>query len=203
MCAQIGWNESSPPDTESAGLGDDRIRSLLTSVRIGMDDEHVWPSAGGDAGKHRLGSAKVFVGTQSAVSSSGTDGRLMWASDTSRMFHVGSGGTVYLGGPLGLSLGTTIGFSFPQHHYWAEELGIASTDSTTGTVVVSLPNSGYSGCPYVFLSSLRTTNPFQWAISYSTIDGSSFKVWAWDTFRDNAATDQVAFCWRSLGTRCL
>src|SRR5439155_682045 len=101
----ISWDETLPSDSENAGLGDDRIRSLKSSVRVGLDGEHVWPSGGGDAGVHRLGSGRPFYGPQSLVSSSGTDGRLMVTSDTSRLFHVGSAGTMFLGSQGVLSVG--------------------------------------------------------------------------------------------------
>src|SRR6185436_16344531 len=145
----IGWDENSPPDTESAGLGDDRIRSLRTSLRVGLDGEHVWPSASGDAGVHRLGSGRPYYGLQSAVSSSGSDGRLMQTSDTSRLFGVGSGGTSFIGGPTVLSAGSFPG-TVPQRHYWAEEFGEGKT-AASGTTTVGFPNSGYSGKPFVFL----------------------------------------------------
>src|SRR2546430_4044287 len=117
----IGWDESLPSDSENAGLGDDRIRSLKTSLRIGLDGEHVWPSGGGNVGVHRLGSARAFYAVQSLVSSTGTDGRLMVASDTSRLFHVGSAGTMLLGGAAVLSVGSAPPGG--QTFYWAAEFG--------------------------------------------------------------------------------
>ena len=102
----IGWDESIPPITEQAGLGYARIQSDKTSTRQGLDAEHGWPSAGGLSGFHRLGSARAFVGTQSRVSSSDTDGRLMVTSDSSRLFGVGSTGTVLLGAAAMLSMGS-------------------------------------------------------------------------------------------------
>lgn len=144
----ITWNENSPADGDNAGQGDDAIRSLKTSVRVGLDSEHVWPSGGGDAGVHRLGSARAFVGAQSTVSSSGTDGRLMWTSDSSRLFHVGSGGTSYVGGQNVIEGPTqpTGGTRF----YWAQEFGAATLVS--GITTISFPHSGFSDIPTVILS---------------------------------------------------
>src|SRR2546430_4570823 len=102
----IGWDESLPSDSENAGLGDDRIRSLKTSLRIGLDGEHVWPSGGGDVGVHRLGSAPAFYGVQNLVSSTGADGRLMGSSDTSRVFYVRAARGPFLGGAPVLSVGS-------------------------------------------------------------------------------------------------
>lgn len=197
----IGWNESNPPDTESAGLGDDRIRSLTTSVRMGMAAEHTWPSAGGDAGIHLLGSARAYVGSQSQVSSSGTDGRLMWTSDSSKLFHVGSGGSVYLGGPTGISLDHGY-LAFPQRHQWVEEVGITAIPTgSSQSVTVVIPNSGYSGVPYLWLTENDPADP-------TTLSPGQFKVFGATTgtfkiLQLSAGGAGWSVCWRSLGTRAL
>src|SRR3989442_6232895 len=106
--ANLLWNENAPADTDSVGQGDDEIRSIKASIRNGMAEEHIWPSAsGGNLGVHLLGSARPYYGAQSLVSSSGSDGRLMVTSDTSRLFHVGSAGTMFLGGNGVVTVGTT------------------------------------------------------------------------------------------------
>jgi hypothetical protein len=92
------WNESTPADADLVGLGAGAIRSILTNLRGPLDSEHVFPNVGGSvSGIHRKGSAVVFVGAASAVSSTDTDGRLMLTSDTSRLFHVGSTLTQFIG----------------------------------------------------------------------------------------------------------
>src|SRR2546421_12513604 len=98
MPPDINWNESAPPTTESAGLGPQQFQSLKTAIRTGLDAEHTWPTSGLGAGVHRLGSARAYYGPQSLVSSTGTDGRLQVTSDTSRVFHVGSAGAMFVGG---------------------------------------------------------------------------------------------------------
>lgn len=195
--AQIGWNESNPADTESAGLGDDRIRSLTTSIRQGLDTEHVWPSAGGDAGAHRLGSSRPYYGPQSAVSSSGTDGKTMVTSDTSQFFHVGSGGTSLVGGPTVLSLGTFPG-SLPQRAQWVEEIGLATVSNGTTMVAVTIPNSGFSGRPLIFLTQNEVIGTSQYGTGAWNITPTSFSITL-----DRAAASNVTVAWRSLGTRTL
>lgn len=192
----INWNEGSPADTDSAGLGDDQIRSLKTSIRVGLDSEHVWPSSGGDAGVHRLGSARPYVGVQSLVSSSGTDGRLFQASDTSRLFGVGSGGTTFLGGPTVISAGSFPG-TVPQRAIWVEEFGEGATKSST--TVVSLPNSGYSGKPYVFVTAYPAS-PLGHSIVLTSVTATQFTVGSFNT-ADTASA--ISFFWRSVGTRAL
>lgn len=200
---QIGWDETTPADTESLSQGDDRIRSLKTSLRQGLSAEHTWPSAGGDAGVHLVGSARAYVGTQSQVSSSGTDGRLMWASDTSRFFHVGSAGTSLIGGSRVISVGTTTGFSYPQRHHWVEEFGIARVPTGSfGSVVVTIPNSGYSGVPFVQLTQNDTDD-------YATVPrGGVFQVFSatpttFGILQQLAGGSGWSVAWRSLGTRVL
>ena len=138
--ANIGtWDEGVPDANESVGLGDDRIRSTKSTVRTALDSEHVWSSSGGTVGQHRYGSARAFYGAQSAVSASDTsvvaDGRMMIASDTSRLFGVGSTGTVLLGpGPLGLSVGSYAPVTFPQRLHCALETGESTSASSLHVV---------------------------------------------------------------------
>ena len=140
----INWDENKPAGQDSLGLGDDEIRSLKTALRAGLGAEHVWPSTGGDAGVHQLGSARAFVGTESQVSSAGTDGRLMVTSDSSRLFHVGSTGTMFLGGSNGLQFNAAI----DQRSIWDSDM----TLGTAGSII--FPNSGYSGIPFVIITTL-------------------------------------------------
>lgn len=195
----ILWNESSPDGGDSLGLGDNEIRSLKTSLRNGLDAEHVWPSGGGDAGVHRLGSARAYVGVQSNVSSTGTDGRLMQTSDTSRLFGVGSGGTTFLGGPTVISAGSFPG-SLPQRAIWVEEWGEGKTVAS-GTTTIAFANSGYSGRPYVLLTVLPSSI-VQTAhiIGLASLGATSFTAVSHNTA---GAQSSVSFIWRSVGTRAL
>lgn len=194
----IGWDESKPADTDSAGLGDDEIRSLKTALRTGLDGEHVWPSASGDAGVHRLGSARAYYGTQSRVSSSGTDGRLMVTSDTSRLFHVGSTATSLMGGATMLSAASFPGTA-PQRHYWAVEFGHGYTAGSVATTV-SFPSS-FSGVPFITATVATVNAP---GVFYGlTIEGattSDFDVSIWDIGGSLSAN---SFDWISIGTRVL
>lgn len=195
----ILWSESDPQGSDSIGLGDDQIRSLKTSVRIGLDAEHVWPSGGGDAGVHRLGSARPYVTTQSLISSTGTDGRLAWTSDTSQFFHVGSGGTAFIGGARVISAGSYPGAVPPQRYYWADEWGEGKTVS--GITTVAFPNSGYSGKPFVVCTPCNTSSPNIQTIYIITMGAASFTVRSSAT--DNLMNSTTSFFWRSVGTRVL
>lgn len=198
--ANISWNESSPAGADSAGLGAQEFRSLKTAIRTGLDTEHNWPSAGGDAGVHRLGSGRPYYGPQSAVSSTGTDGRLMMTSDTSRLFGVGSAATVLIGGPTVISAGSFPG-GLPQRHYWAVEFGIAGLNSS-GSATVTIPNSGYSGVPFIYLTTqLGVANSRWFAWTYSETN-TSFGIGGWNEFA-GSATGNPNVQWLSIGSRVL
>ena len=188
----IEWSESVPPATESAGLGAQRIQSLKTAIRTGLDAEHNWPTSGLGAGVHRLGSARAYYGAQSLVSSSGTDGRLMVASDTSRLFHVGSAGTMLLGGNAVLSVGSQpVG---GQRFYWAMEFGQDSFAISQTAKTITIPNSGFSGSPFVFLTPFAPT-----AMSLSgTPTATQFSA-----LLAQAQGQLTPFHWLSIGTRTL
>lgn len=193
MAPTIGWDENKPAGGDSLGVGDDEIRSLKTALRIGLGTEHVWPSAGGDAGVHALGSARPYIGTQSLVSSTGTDGRLFHASDSSNLFGVGSGGTTFLGGPTVISAGSFPG-SLPQRAIWVEEFGYGKVIS--GSTVVTIPNSGYSGRPFVWLTAVDT--------SLIAATQGAWLAGAPTATQFTVAMDSAdSFVWRSLGTRTL
>lgn len=195
--AVINWDEGKPAGGDSLGIGDDEIRSTKTAIRTGLDTEHVWPSGGGDAGVHRLGSARPYVGTQSLVSSTGTDGRLMWASDTSTFWHVGSGGTAFIGGARVISAGSYPGGAPPQRYYWAEEFGEGKTVS--GTTNVAFPNSGYSGKPFVQLTAFNPGG-FVAQIMY-LVAVSAGQFTARSSATDLGGNSSTSFFWRSVGTR--
>lgn len=199
----ISWDETLPSDSENAGLGDDRIRSLKSSLRIGLDSEHVWPSGGGDAGVHRLGAARVFYGPQSTVSSTGTDGRLMIASDSSRLFHVGSAGTMFLGGQTVLSVGSSpVG---GQRFYWATEIGSTFGDVALGNpIVIVFPNSGFSGIPIVTVSAWSDTLAAgnMLALALENVGPTNFKVDC-RFVNTGAWASRCTFNWISIGTRTL
>lgn len=154
------WDEAVPAAGESVGLGDDRIRSVKTTLRQALDSEHVWAAAGGTVGQHRAGSARAFFGPQSSVSLSDSsnvaDGRMMIASDTSKLFGAGSGGTVLLGpGPLALSVGSYLPVTFPQRLQLVVEMGDVLTGSG-GTFNVTFA-SAFSTAPRVFATSSATS----------------------------------------------
>lgn len=196
----FSWDESVPPITEAAGLGYARILSDKTSTRIALNDEHNFPAAGSaNGGYHRYGSARPYFGTQSRVSSDGTDSRLMLTSDTSRLFGMTSAGTVFLGGQNVISAFTAPS-TLPQRHIWVEEFGtIPATGSSSSTVVYS---SAFSGIPYVTVQHNDATDG-----AYVVVTNSrTTQFTATGYFFSNGSVGVVggfSATWRSLGSRAI
>lgn len=198
----VTWDETKPAGGDSLAIGDNQLRSDKTALRNALAAEHNFDASGGaNTGYHVLGSARPYYGTQSAVSSTGSDGRIMLTSDTSRLFGVGSAGTVFLGGPTVISAGSYPG-AVPQRHYWAMEFGEGRTAS--GSTTISYPNSGFSGVPFV------TVTP---RITSLVADGGACILWVSgigqtsvvvnSRLTDGATTSAHSFYWQSIGTRVL
>lgn len=199
------WNELTPANSSGVSDGNEYIQSIKTQLRTGLAAEHNWPNASGSGfGYHVYGSARPFYGLQSAVSSSGSDGRLMLTSDTSRLFGSGSQGTTFFGGPTVPLMGEHPG-AVPQRHMWVEEFGTVDA-SAASTTAVTFPNSGFSGRPYTFLTVSGGDNgaPLVGAsvATELTYDGTGMSIVA---FNFNAQTfaipSGVTIAWRSIGTR--
>src|SRR5207302_1815880 len=154
---------------------------------------HNWPNASApNFGYHLLGSCRPFYDIQSNVSSAGTDGRLMVTSDTSRMFHVGSAGTMFLGGANVPSVGSApVG---GQRFYWAMEFGQAQVGIGATTLNVTIPNSGYSGLPFVWITALGSGESRAWGVAQ--ISTSVFQA-----ATQAASSNLMNFFWLSIGTR--
>lgn len=205
--SNLSWDENTPAGSESVGLGDDRIRSMKTSVRNALDSEHVFSSSGGTAGQHRAGSARAFYGIQSTVSASDTsnvaDGRMMIASDSSKLFGVNSLGTVMLGaGPFALSVGSMVGVTLPQRAYVAVEFG--EVTSAASTHQVTFPGSGFSGIPFVMASAHTETlsgdKPGRF-VRLIGVSKTEFSAQVISTENGDAVT--AGIFWFSIGTRTL
>jgi hypothetical protein len=124
----------------------------------------------------------------------------MWASDTSNLFHVGSTGTALLGGPSGVAMAVHPG-TVPQRHQWIDEIGVGVTTST-GSVVITVPRSGFSGIPFSWVQQTVTSAGSTAAmLSVTPVDTSTFHVRAVGTAA--SVLSDVAFMWWSRGTRVL
>lgn len=194
------WNEAAPAETDVADAAP--IRSIETSLRNILAVEHNFPSATGpNFGYHLLGSCRAFVDVESNVSSAGTDGRLMITSDTSRFFHVGSTGTMFLGGQNVISAGSQPPGG--QKFYWAEEFGVVG--ALTNSQTITFPNSGFSGVPFIFVSIWTSVpGPANGEI-YATVFSPTATTFITAMFQGGSFVSNSAssIFWRSIGTRVL
>lgn len=197
-----GFDSTNPADSDNEGLGAGVIRSLKTTVQQVLDSEHNFPSGGGaNTGYHRLGSARAFYDVESNVSSSGTDGRIQVTSDTSRLFHVGSAGTMLLGGQNVISAGSSpVG---GQTFAWFEEFGAVLRSAAT-TDIVSIPHSGYSGIPFIYLTYQDSLSQAACAAAVDPryVAKTQFGVYTFVTNTGTLSSSGTVY-WRSLGTRVL
>lgn len=156
----IGWDESKPANTDDLGDGDDEIRSFKTAVRTGLSAEHLWPSSSGAAGAHLLGSARVYVGARSAVSSDGTRGRLMLETDAYSLWGDGTGtGMVLLGSQFITTNNTPSGASYSANNKFFNSFQFGTGNcGSSGTTLVTFGGSGYSGIPFVMVCAAGTAD---------------------------------------------
>lgn len=87
----------------------------------------------------------------------------------------------------------------PQRHHWALEFGIGLIISGSATTIISFPNSGYSGAPYVFISPYQTVSSYLTTPFVSAIAAANFTARS----QDNLASANEQFTWMSIGTRVL
>lgn len=203
----ISWNNNTPADTDLVGQGDDTIRSLKSNLQGALDAEHFFPSAGGAAGAHRKGSARVFVGASSEVSSADTDGRLMFNSSISQLVYLNSTASVVVGGrmamqgvPGGGFFGTT---GLPLTQYIAVDGGTQSNLTSGNTVSVSF-NATFAAAPVVQVS---LSNPMgdaggtrYYAPAVGNISASGFDV-LWAGVDGGASYSTASIAWMAFGRR--
>lgn len=198
----VGWDNTSPGANDGAGLGDDEIRSLKTSMQSALDSEHQWSETGGSGtGLHRPGTGRAFHDLQSNLSAGGQSGRGFFASDTSRFFMVGtvaSRVTNYIGGPSSIEQAAATG---SRQHIWAEESG-ALGPSVSRTQF----SSEYSGIPTVqvsaFSDNLNSNTVLVINLSDVTVGGFQTQPRSITPAVVATASGHTTF-WRSLGTRLL
>jgi hypothetical protein len=129
----IGWDQTAPADSDGAGAGAAAFRSLKSNIQGGLGAEHDWPTINGNAGAHKLGSARIHVGASSAVSSADTTGRMMFNSTLSQLVYLNSTASVIVGGRGSVQATALLGSSMTQ--YPAMDVGLI-----TGLVTVKSSN---------------------------------------------------------------
>lgn len=93
MASNSAWSKSVPSGLSRVADGDDAIRSFKSHMEAWWEDEHY--ATGGStssAGRHRVGSARVYQGTTSQLSNPTGDG-------SHRLFHATDTGGLYVANP--------------------------------------------------------------------------------------------------------
>ena len=152
----IGWDNAAPANTDLVGQGDDQIRSFKSNVQGGLAAEHLWPSGGGLSGVHALGSARVFVGPASQVSSADTSGRLMFDSTNSKLHYVGVEGTAAIGGQTGVSMSTLLPPLSASSSFWCSFISVTQNTWPTGPLSMGMPVASALLRPAYFASVFTT-----------------------------------------------
>jgi len=188
----IGWDEDAPADGDAASSGDDAIRSMKTNIAGGLSTSMYWPGTGGgsaaSAGIMKPGAARTFYAAESAVSAA-QDGQLMYASDTSRLWYVGSTGPVYLGGQYGIEAATNPKAGARWH-----------LDSGASYNGGNIPfNVTYGAAPRV-TASLCTTASVGALSVITGVTTTGFHVGAYDERNALYAASAFTVYWTSLGT---
>lgn len=199
---QIGWSNTSPTATDLVGQGDDEIRSLKSNLQGALDAEHLYPAAGGYAGIHRAGSARVFVGTSSQVSSSDTNGRLMFNSTLSRLVYLDSASSTLVGGrltPHGPTSGGEIGgnVSLVTQYVGIDANNVSDLPSGVTTAVSF--NHTFVRAPIVTVSILRRndTSNKPYPVDVTDVGTSTFSVFWRGVEGGSASTISVG--WQAVG----
>jgi hypothetical protein len=201
----IGWNNATPTDSDLVGQGDDVIRSIKSNVQAALDAEHFFPSAGGAAGAHRRGSARIYVGPSSEVSSADTDGRMMWNSTTSQLNYLNSSTSVIVGGQFvpHFSVAPSSG-----SRYFAMDSGATTISYGTTTIYYSSYQSGaayylinFAAAPRIMLSlqSVEGTGREIYAPMVQSSSVGSFVVY-WGGVKNDSVNTAV-LNWLAIGER--
>lgn len=185
----IGWSETAPSDSSAANLADDELRSLKSNLAGGLANAVYWPGTGGSslasAGQPLPGAWRAYYGAQSLVSAY-ADGAMYVTSDTSRLFGVGSGGTMLLGSARVVENAVWPG----TKARWVQAEGTFSGTGSAGFGVT------YDVAPVVTIgvfSASTTVIPVITSLSVGTVGVTGYRL-------DGGAASGFTIHWRSLGT---
>ena len=198
----ISWNESVPSPSSAASSGDDEIRSLMTSVALGLSTSFIWPGSGGGSGASggvsQFGNARCAVAGNSAATGGYGDGFLLLNQNHISLHHIGSTWTGLLGhsSMVEHSAGSTGAVAF-----WRMQSGVfslqSSADSHFGNKQINfpVPFSGTTAQPGVFF--LPNTLSYAVNISLSSTTAGGFT----SQYSGLSATESdTSVFWLSIGT---
>lgn len=201
--SQIGWSESAPANGDNAGLGAQEIRSLKTALSTGLAEEHIWPTSSGVAGPHKRGSARLYVGAKSVMSSDGTDGRMGYDTSNNLLHYLSSSGSGIVVGGYGAVVGVSGDglVSPPAGHYFQQVFGTGRTNSsgTTALFWTDYGASNFSGRPTVLCTPVVTSSNSYAAMSVITSTTTMALVYSVGV-ATGTLIGTVDFGWQSIGS---
>jgi len=198
------WNSNVPSDASKVGLGAGNIRTNKRCIYDALRHGTSFPDAH-EAGLYPVisqGAPRPIVAVQSASSYSAVgapmlEGKLFFASDTSRLF-------VYNSTSNGVSLSpSTQLVGSPQYieHLtdggtgtWVESSGFTAISSASGVYAVSYGNIVYAGMPVV----TATSDDTSLLMRMTSVTSTNFTV-RLRPYDDSAAAN-ITLYWSSSGT---
>lgn len=174
MANASAWSSQLPSGSSQIRQSDNQFRSHQSILEATLNEEHYFASTASNtsAGQHQLGSARVFSGAVSSVSTRADTGRLMWTTDARQLFHVGHGSidTIPSIGTInewlsrqsfsgGLSLGTD------------PRMQVVSIRSAKLVISDDISIAGGSGSLNTYTSSSDVTRGDVLTVGYATLTG--------------------------------
>src|SRR5439155_11915397 len=168
--SSISWNESLVTSGSSASFGDDALRSIKTTIAIGLGQSFYWPGSAASQGASTASSGELQLGTLRFAKTGfqgGGFGDGFLSLDTTRISvrHIGSTWTGMVGhsGMLEAS-NAAAAITFPQAKRWLVQEGQYTSTGTTTNVTFPL---SYAVAPTVYLIEGYL----------DSLSGNSQKVW--------------------------
>lgn len=192
------WTETIPSDASIVGHEPPHLRSVWTSIALGLGTNLFWPESGGGSqaslGDLRLGGSRAFYDVASQSSSADTTrqlARAFLASDTSRLFVYESDRTLLAGTPYLIEHGTAAG-----RGVWVETRG-QTLVSSAGTPSLATISFGlvYDATPTTVFTTFSQRS-FTHFVSALTAGGFVSEF----SFTGPGAQSDVTIAWTSAGT---
>jgi hypothetical protein len=162
--ASIVWSNTSPGTDYTASAMDDKFRSIVTSIAVGLGESFFWDGSAASQGASVSSSGQMKLGTaRSAVSNSistfvggAPNGYVGIVADESYVQHIGSAQTVFLGGGNMLEHVTD---PAPTAR-WVLDSGTTSGEITdAGTLVIPFSVT-FTAAPTVLASVEEAEDPY-------------------------------------------
>lgn len=137
MANVSAWTRAHPSGASLLKDFDDLYRSDKSLFEASILEEHYWKDgSAASGGRHKPGSARIYSGASSAVSSTGESGRLMWDETNAQLVALHASGSSRV--PSYAAVGSwSTGHTFPridivQNHNAPTKIQISNTDPGTG-----------------------------------------------------------------------